>query len=158
MIEMVLSDRQRRFGLDKRDRLPRYCRECDVRFACHGECPTNRFLTTPDGEPGLNHLCTGWKAFFHRIDDPLQMMATLMRMGRPASEIMALMAGKEGEWQEALVQARAHKRFDDPCPCGSGLTFGACHGWERPRRGRRRRRPGAGQARPPVRDHLLGQE
>jgi uncharacterized protein len=50
---------------DKRDTLPRYCRECDVRFACHGECPKNRFILTPDGEPGLNYLCAGFKAFLN---------------------------------------------------------------------------------------------
>jgi uncharacterized protein len=151
MVEMVTSDRQRQFGRDKREALPRYCRECSVRFACHGECPKNRFLTTPDGEPGLNHLCAGWKAFFHRIDEPVKMMATLMRLGRPASEIMNVMAGKEDEWEEALAQARVRKRFDDPCPCGSGLRFGACHGWRRPDRGRKRRGTGARRPRPPVR-------
>ena len=147
MVELAASDRQRRFGLDKRDTLPRYCRECDVLFACHGECPKNRFLTTPSGEPGLNHLCAGWKAFFHRIDEPLQMMATLMRMGRPASEIMAVMARKEGEWQKALSRARQ----DDDCPCNSGLKFAQCHGWVRPARSRRGRGTGARRPRPPVR-------
>ncbi len=47
----------RSFSSRKRDSLPGYCRECEVRFACHGECPKNRFLETPDGEPGLNYLC-----------------------------------------------------------------------------------------------------
>jgi hypothetical protein len=64
MIELVASEQQLKFGADKRDTLPQYCLECDVRFACHGECPKNRFLTTPDGEPGLNYLCAGFKHFF----------------------------------------------------------------------------------------------
>jgi uncharacterized protein len=157
MAEMVASDKQRKFGLDKRDTLPRYCRECDVLFACRGECPKNRFSTTPDGETsppgevGLNHLCIGWKAFFHRANEPIQTMATLMRMGRPASEVMRVMAGREEEWQKTLSRARAHKRFEDLCPCGSGLSFGECHGWRRPDRGRRRRGTGARHPRPPVR-------
>ena len=135
MIEMVVSEKQRKFGQDKRDTLPRYCRECDVLFACHGECPKNRFRSTPDGEAGLNHLCAGWKAFFHRIDQPLQMMAMLMRTGHPASEITAIMARKEDEWKTALARARPR----DPCPCGSGLAFGQCHGWKRPDRDRKHR-------------------
>jgi uncharacterized protein len=147
LIEMVVSEQQRQFGLDKRDTLPRYCRQCKVRFACHGECPKNRFITTPDGEPGLNHLCAGWKAFFHRADEPIQMMATLMRMGRPASDIMGIMAGKEDEWQTALSRARRN----DDCPCGSRLKYAQCHGWEHPKRGRRRRGTGARRPRPPVR-------
>ncbi len=150
LLEMVLSERQRQFGRDKRDKLPRYCRECDVRFACHGECPKNRFATTPRGEGGLNYLCTGWKAFFHRIDEPLQTLTTLMRMGRPASEIMGVMARKEGEWQETLTRFRARKQFDDPCPCGSGLAFGECHGWIQTKRGRRGGGRGAGRPRPRV--------
>jgi uncharacterized protein len=153
MAEMVMSERQRKFGLDKRDTLPRYCRECDVRFACHGECPKNRFLTappgaaTPEGEAGLNHLCVGWKAFFHRANEPIQTMATLMRMGRPASDVMRVMAGKEDEWQKALSRARRN----DDCPCKSGLKFAQCHGWKRPDRGRKHRGTGARRPRPPVR-------
>ena len=52
--EMANSPEQRHFGGQKFATLPNYCRKCDVRFACHGECPKNRFIDTPDGEPGLN--------------------------------------------------------------------------------------------------------
>lgn len=95
MIELVASPRQVKFGLDKRDGLPRYCRECEVRFACHGECPRKRFIETPDGEPGLNYLCAGYKAFFKHIDRPMRMMARLLRSGRYADEVMALLANEE---------------------------------------------------------------
>jgi uncharacterized protein len=152
MAQMVTSEKQRKFGLYKRDSLPRTCCECEVRFACHGECPKNRFLTTTDGEPGLNYLCAGWKAFFHRINEPVQMMAELMRMGRPASEIIAVMAGKEGEWQTALAQSRTRKQLNNPCPCGSGLNFQECHGWKRSDRDRRGHGTGARRPRPPVRE------
>ncbi|HEU5349146.1 MAG TPA: anaerobic sulfatase maturase [Ktedonobacterales bacterium] len=92
MIEMVASDRQRAFGLAKRDTLPRYCRECSVRFACHGECPRNRFISAPDGEPGLNYLCAAYKAFFTHIDHPMRLMVDLLRQGRYADEVMSLLA------------------------------------------------------------------
>ena len=59
MTELAASEKQRAFGLDKLNSLTKYCRECDVRFACHGECPRNRFITAPDGEAGLNYLCAG---------------------------------------------------------------------------------------------------
>ena len=59
MLELVASQRQRQFGLDKKATLPQFCRDCDVRFACHGGCPKDRFTSTPDGEPGLNYLCAG---------------------------------------------------------------------------------------------------
>jgi uncharacterized protein len=147
MLDMVTSERQRQFGRDKRDTLPRYCRECDVLFACRGECPKNRFLTTPEGEPGLNHLCAGWKAFFRRADEPIDMMATLMRMGRPASEIMPIMARKESEWKKALSRARRNNL----CPCGSGLKFAQCHGWKQLEIGQKRRGTGVRRPRPPVR-------
>jgi uncharacterized protein len=104
----------------------------------------------------LNHLCAGWKAFFHRANEPIKMMATLMRMGRPASEITTVMAGKEDEWRKALAQARARKRGNDPCPCNSGLKFAQCHGWVRPTRGPKRRGTGAQRPRPPVRRNDQG--
>ena len=92
MLELVSSAQQAAFGLAKRETLPKYCRECEVRFACHGECPKNRFIDTPDGEAGLNYLCAGYKAFFTHIDRPMKMMADLLRKGRYADEVMALMS------------------------------------------------------------------
>jgi uncharacterized protein len=71
--------------------LPQYCRKCEVRFACHGECPRNRFATTPDGEPGLNYLCAGYKAFFRHVDGPMRIMAELVRKGRYADEVMQVL-------------------------------------------------------------------
>lgn len=93
--ELVSGDRQLKFGQDKLDTLPKYCRECEVRFACHGECPKHRFIETPDGEPGLNYLCAGYKHFFNHIDEPLKMMITLYKQGRDATEIMPKLAAKE---------------------------------------------------------------
>ena len=81
MLDLVASQQQRRFGLDKRDTLPRYCLECDVRFACHGGCPKDRFISTPDGEPGLNYLCAGYKAFFHHVDRPMRFMTEQLGRG-----------------------------------------------------------------------------
>lgn len=66
------------------------CRECDVRFACNGECPKHRFLTTPDGEPGLNYLCAGYKHFFQHIDTYMQFMAAELRARRPPANIMRI--------------------------------------------------------------------
>src|SRR5208283_4837335 len=82
-----LYTQQGALGLEKLDNLPKYCRECEVRFACHGECPRNRFITTPDGEPGLNYLCAGYKQFFNHIDPAMKTMAALLRQGRFADEI-----------------------------------------------------------------------
>ena len=57
LTELADLPQQIRFGNDKQDTLPAYCRRCPVRFACNGECPKHRFIHTPDGEPGLNYLC-----------------------------------------------------------------------------------------------------
>ena len=89
---LVDSKQQQDFGVAKESALPKYCRECDVRFACNGECPKHRFLTTPDGEPGLNYLCAGYKKFLHHIDPHMQAMAGLLQSRRPAADIMEMIA------------------------------------------------------------------
>jgi len=126
LIELVASPQQLKFGQDKRNTLPRYCRECSVRFACHGECPKNRFIETPDGEPGLNYLCAGFKLFFQHVDFPMKLIAGLIRRGREAQEVMAV-----------LDRAFANVDRNDPCPCGSGRKFKQCHDQPRLRPGRK---------------------
>jgi uncharacterized protein len=70
--EMAYSGQQERFGRMKEGLLPQYCRKCEYEFTCFGECPKNRFIMTPEGEIGLNYLCSGWKKFFSHIDEPIQ--------------------------------------------------------------------------------------
>jgi len=120
MIEMVASDRQRRFGQDKFDTLPQYCRKCEVLFACYGECPRNRFISAPGGEPGLNYLCEGYKLFFRHIDKPMNIMAGLLQQGRPAAEIM--------QWYASQERQPGRVGRNSPCPCGSGKKYKHCHG------------------------------
>ena len=86
--ELVNSPRQQAFGEAKCSTLPRLCRECDVRFACHGECPKNRFMSTPDGEPGLNYLCPSYLKFFRHIDRYMTFMANELRSRRPPANVM----------------------------------------------------------------------
>lgn len=124
MTELAGSDRQKKFGRDKLDRLPRYCRDCEVRFACHGECPKNRFLTTPDGEPGLNYLCAGYKSFFNHADRSLKILAGLIQRRLPATKIMDLLAQEEAQQTKVFDKIGRNA----PCPCGSGLKFKKCHG------------------------------
>ncbi len=117
MLTLVASQQQVRFGLDKRDTLPQYCLDCDVRFACHGGCPKDRFIETPSGEPGLNFLCAGFKAFFHHVDRPMRIMGGLLSQNRAPSEIVQLYAAED-----------ARRGRNDPCTCGSGRKWKQCHG------------------------------
>jgi len=85
---LVTSAQQRRFGMGKRTSLPKYCRECDVRFACNGECPKHRFLETPEGEPGLNYLCAAYKRFFHHVAPYMEFMANELKHGHAPANVM----------------------------------------------------------------------
>jgi uncharacterized protein len=88
LTDLASSAKQRRFGLAKRETLPRTCRECPVLFACHGGCPKDRLLQTADGEPGLNYLCAGYKAFFTHVDAPMKRLSALVRQGRPTADVI----------------------------------------------------------------------
>lgn len=91
LVELVASPEQHRFGKAKAT-LPAVCEACDVRFACNGECPRNRFVETTDDEPDLNYLCAGYKRFFHHIDEPMRVMAAAIERGGFADEVMEVLA------------------------------------------------------------------
>lgn len=88
LAELVTSQKQQKFGDDKYDTLPDYCLRCEVRFACNGECPKNRFIKTPAGQAGLNYLCAGYRAFFNHIDQPMRFMALKLRLNQAPSDIV----------------------------------------------------------------------
>ncbi len=120
---MVASPQQVRFGQDKNDALPEYCRQCDVRFACNGECPKHRFLKTPDGEAGLNYLCEGYKKFFHHIDPYMRFMAQRLHQQQAPAQVMRWAMARD-----AQAGHRSQPRRNDPCLCGSGKKFKRCCG------------------------------
>ncbi|HMQ69319.1 MAG TPA: anaerobic sulfatase maturase [Ignavibacteria bacterium] len=95
MPELVSSEKQIKFGSDKLDTLPEYCLNCEVRFACHGECPKNRFILTPDGKPGLNYLCAGYKKFFNHIDFAMKYMVEKLKADQAPSDIVKYYAETE---------------------------------------------------------------
>lgn len=117
LLQLVESPQQRAFGSAKLQTLPAYCRSCDVRFACNGGCPKDRFLDTPDGEPGLHFLCEGYQLFFRHVDEPMRVMAGLLRQGRDATTLR--------DW---YAHADANRDPGAACTCGSGVTWEACHG------------------------------
>jgi len=117
LVELVGSEQQRRFGLDKRDTLPDICRTCEVRFVCNGGCPKNRLQ-------GVNYLCQGYRAFFAHIDGPMRFMAAELKARRPPANVMRHLVQQEAELERRFAQANRN----DPCPCGSGLKFKHCHG------------------------------
>lgn len=92
LVEMMYSERQRRFGRAKADSLPTQCRECQWLNACHGECPRNRFIHTANGEPGLNYLCEGYRHYFSHVAPYMDVMKRLLGEKRPPAEIMDMLA------------------------------------------------------------------
>ena len=111
---------QRTFGQDKLDRLPRYCQVCEVRAMCHGGCPKDRIINTPDGEEGLNYLCAGYKRFFTHCKPFLKQLVAMRGRKSPTT----------GKMPDARVaaQKRTGRKIgrNDPCPCGSGRKYKKC--------------------------------
>jgi uncharacterized protein len=90
---MAYGERQNRFRQLKTS-LPRQCRRCQFEFACHGECPKNRLLTTAEGERGLNYLCEGYRQFFDHVAPYMDFMAREWREdGAPARVMDAVAEG-----------------------------------------------------------------
>ena len=88
LTEMMYSERQLTFGENKKKTLPQQCKACEFLFACHGECPKNRFLHTPAGEPGLNYLCKGYKKFFKHVAPYMDYMKKELLAERPPANVM----------------------------------------------------------------------
>ena len=88
LTEMLYGERQQQFGRNKHAGLPRQCRECRFLFACHGECPKNRFLKDKYGEPGLNYLCAGYQQFFAHVATDMDFMKAELDAGRSPANLM----------------------------------------------------------------------
>ena len=88
LTEMLYDERQQQFGRNKHAGLPRQCRECRFLFACHGECPKNRFLKDKYGEPGLNYLCKGYQQFFAHVATDMDFMKAELDAGRSPANLM----------------------------------------------------------------------
>jgi len=121
LVEMAKSQSQFDFGIAKRNSLPRYCLKCEVMYACHGECPKHRFILTPDGKPGLNYLCEGYKMFFRHVEPYMEYMAKELNNKRPPANVMNWIRNKEGQVLKPKMPER-----NDLCPCGSGKKFKNC--------------------------------
>jgi uncharacterized protein len=117
MQQLITSAKQVKFGQDKRDTLTQHCLDCDVRFACNGGCPKDRFATSPYGEPGQHYLCPSYKAFFQHVDRAMRTMASLLAAGRAPADLMHIYAAED-----------ARRGRNQPCTCGSGRKWKHCHG------------------------------
>lgn len=113
MVELLALPAQRAFGEAKRDHLSQRCVECEVRFACHGECPKNRFDDGSGSDPALNYLCAGYRSFFTHVGPVMRMMADRLDHGGLAEDVMV---------------AFASVPRNGACPCGSGRKVKFCHG------------------------------
>jgi len=87
LLTLMNSPFQRQFGLNKREALPQHCKRCEFLDVCFGECPKNRIISTPDGEPGLNYLCAGFKKFYKHIEPYMDFMANELVNKRAASNV-----------------------------------------------------------------------
>jgi len=121
--ELLDSEQADRFGAQKWERLPRYCRRCPELRYCHGGCPAHRVDTAPGGEPGLNHLCEGYRLFYRHALPSFEAMADSLRSGRPASEYARSATAAPPATETGIPVSR-----NAPCPCGSGRKYKRCCG------------------------------
>lgn len=99
LIEMMFSSKQKAFASIKEGKLTRQCRECQWLFACHGECPRNRFATSEDGEQGHNYLCAGYRKFFKHAAPTMDFMKNEYANNRPPANVMRWLRETGGKQQ-----------------------------------------------------------
>jgi len=108
--ELIDSEKQKAFGRNKFESLPLYCISCEVMEMCNGECPKNRFITTPDGEAGLNYLCVGYKKFFTHCLPFINAVSKAWQMKNSPN----------------LKSSTPSPQRNETCPCGSGKKYKHC--------------------------------
>ena len=91
LIDMLYGEQQQEFSRLKHSSLPRQCRECDMEFACHGECPKNRFMKDKYGDSGLNYLCPGYYHYYQHVAPYMDYMKQELMSQRPPSNIMKVL-------------------------------------------------------------------
>lgn len=91
LIDMLYGEKQQAFSRLKHTSLPRQCKECDMEFACHGECPKNRFEKDKYGEPGLNYLCQGYYQYYTHVSPYMDFMKRELLAQRPPANIMNIL-------------------------------------------------------------------
>ena len=121
--ELMSSQQQQQFGSAKLDSLPECCKVCEVRSACHGDCPKHRFVETRGDAQGLSYLCMAYKKIFTHMAPYLGVLADLVQARRPAQEVMGILKQKELGNRHALPSRNA------ACPCGSGKKYKRCCGF-----------------------------
>lgn len=95
LVEMMYCEDQLKFGQQKSDSLTKQCKACKYRFACNGECPKNRFITSKDGEPGHNYLCEGFYKFFDHVAPYMEYMKGQLEKQQAPANVMAWIKSKE---------------------------------------------------------------
>ena len=91
LIDMLYGEQQQEFSRLKHSSLPRQCKECDMEFACHGECPKNRFMKDKYGDSGLNYLCLGYYHYYQHVAPYMDYMKQELMAQRPPSNIMKVL-------------------------------------------------------------------
>ena len=116
------SAAQHQFGRAKLNTLPECCLSCEVRTACHGDCPKHRFVNTAEEGLGKSYLCEAYKEIFTHMGPYLEVMARLLKEGRSAADVMEIVKEQE------FTRTRQPPRRKGPCPCGSGRKYKHCCG------------------------------
>lgn len=122
--DLLDSRQQHDFGQAKLTTLPQYCVDCEVRPMCNGECPKNRFIRTPDGEPGLNYLCAGYRKFFNHCRPWVSAVTAAWNLKNRGGSASAFPDQTIQNKRNQPVPGKINR--NDPCPCGSGKKYKKC--------------------------------